>query len=290
MTDPTIQDERRTMSAHDAFTENMKQMNTVISQMKEVPVLPSEVPKDVNPLLKVEFPEAGGILTYMEGHEQPYRGFPFHEFVEKIDIIKKITRTTLSGAYHAVKDKPKILFLTLLPALWVIKPMIRIFVYVFYRMIDRFKIKTIRYSQPIREVYRALSVDKNLNEKFIEREFRLQFRDLLCMTAEFDNAYRYRMQDVLVEMDKKALKDNDLKELTRLLDILKAREKTQEIKDTWKLLKFFIRFYLRFDRKLRDLIINLLLELDMKEIELSIEDRHYCEPRKDYNFGFQINK
>jgi len=277
------------MTAHDAFVQNMQQMNTVIAQMKEIPVLPSEVPKDSNPLLKVEFPKEGGILTFMEGHDEPYRGFPFHEFVEKIDIIKKIVRTSLSGAYHAMKKKPKILFITLLPALWVLKPVVRIMIYVFYRMVERFKIKTIRYSQPIREIHRAFSYD-NFNEKFIDREFRLQFRDLLCMTAEFDNAYRYRMQDVLPEMDKKALKSNDLREYTRLLDIMVSREKSQDIRDTWKLLKFFIKYYLRFDKKMRRMLLTVLLELDMQEIELKKEDKHYCEPRTDYNFGFQLNK
>ena len=279
-----------TMTAHDAFVENMRQMNTVISQMKEIPVLPSEVPKDTSALIKVEFPEAGGIHTFMEGHDQPYRGFPFHEFVEKIDIIKKVVRTTLSGAYHAIKSKPKILLVTLLPSLWIIKPIIRVSVYVFFRIVERFKIKSIRYSQPIRELHRVFSLDKNQNEKHSEREFRLQLRDLLCMTAEFDNAYRYRMQDVLVELDKEALRNNDLKELIRLLDIMQTREKTQEIKDTWKLLKFFIKYYLRFDKGLRTLVVDILSELDLEEIELKIEDKHYCEPRKDYNFGFQLNK
>src|SRR3990167_5690221 len=91
-------------TAQDAFLQNMALMNQVVRQMKEIPELPSEKPKDVHALTKVEFPESGGVLTYMQGYDHPYRGFPFHEFVDKIDVIKKITRAVLSGLFHGLKD------------------------------------------------------------------------------------------------------------------------------------------------------------------------------------------
>ena len=270
---------------YDAYMQNMKLMNAVIAEMKEVPVLPSEVVKETSALLKVEFPEDGGVLTYMEGHDHPYKGFPYFEFVEKIDVMKKIVRATLSGAYYELKKCNKLWLITLIPAMWVLKPIVRIVVYTFYRMIERFRVKTLRLSQSMRELHRSFSVEID-NERPDDREFRQRFRDLICQTAEFDNAYRYRIQDIMVELDKEGLNQNPVKEILRLFELLMSREKTQEVKDTWTLLKFFIRYYIRFDKKLQKIIVSALSNINFDEIKLQVEDRHYCKPRKDYNFGF----
>lgn len=271
-------------SDFDAYVLNMQTMNAIVREMKEIAELPSETPKDVNPLQRVEFPEEGGILTYMGGHEYPYRGFPFFEFVDKIDTIKKISRAFLSGLYHALKGR-KMLLVTFLPVAWFARSLIKIGVYVFYRMVERFRIKPERYSTCMRELYRTFSLEVPKEDGEM-RELRLQMRDLVCMVIEFDNAYRFRMQDIVVELDQEAIKTRPIKELHRLLDLIVAREKTQEIKDTWKLAKFFVSIYLRVDRKFLALIVNILSNLNLEKMRLSVEDRHYCLPRKDYTFGF----
>ena len=270
----------------DQFLQNMKVMDSIVRQMKEIPELPSEAvnPNDSNALTKVEFPDTGGILTYMDGHDQPYRGFPYFEFVEKIDLMKKVSRGLLSGMYHELKARNKLMFLTLLPAMWFAKPLVRSGIYLFYRIIERFKIKRQIYSQPIRELHRAFSVDRKGESKG-EKEMRLQLRDLLCMVLEFDNAYRFRLQDTLQELDKGNVQKSVPKEINRLLSIMQSREKGMEVFNSWKLLKIFLVNYLRFDKELRTLLRDVLLELNLEEMKLSKEDTHYCTPRKDYTFG-----
>ena len=275
-------------SAEQAYIHNIQQMNHIIRSMKVIPELPSEVPKETNALQKVEFPEEGGIHTYIEGFELPYRGFPYFEFVEKIDTMKKIGRGALSGAYHQLKKK-KYRLITLLPALWVLKSIVRATVFVFHRMYDRFQIRPDKYSQPIRELYRAFSIEVD-NEKEEDREFRVKLRDLTCMICEFDNAYRYRLQDVLSELDINQAKKNPTRELLRILKILTSREKTQELRDTWTLINLFIRFYLRFDRKMYKILRNVLGNLQISELALNPSDKQFCRPRSDYNFGFVLKE
>lgn len=275
-----------TVSAGDAYVENIRLMQKVVHQMKEIPELPSETPKDVHALQKVIFPETGGVLTYMEGFEQPYRGFPFFEFVDKIDVIKKISRAFLSGLYHGLKNK-KWRLITLLPCIWVSKVLVATGIYVFYRMVERFRIKRAIYSQPIRELHRAFSMER-YNEDEKTRELRLQLRDLVCMILEFDNAYRYRFQDIIVELDQQMIRQNVVNELVRLLGLMQKREKGQDIGDTWTLFQYFIKFYFRIDRKFAKMIIDVLSQLNLNEMKLSVEDQLYCKPRKDYNFSFMI--
>lgn len=264
-----------------AHVQSTRMMNGVAQNMKEIPVLPSEVPPedDVNRLLRVEFPEEGGVLTWMENFEFPYRGYPHYEFVDKIDVLKKITRAFASGLYHAVKHKNILWFVTLLPALWIFKSIARAGIYVLYKTVERFRIKTDKYCRFVRELHRS----------FPTSELSMQLRDMTCMILEMDNAYRYRAQDILVEVDKEKLKKNPSKELLRLLEVMTSREKQQSIRDTWTLGKYAIRFYLAFDKEIRDIIVRTILELDMEKVRLTNEDKQFCIPRKDYTFGFVAN-
>lgn len=264
---------------------NLNLMHQIGSQMKETPFLSSEIPPkdDYNPLIKAEFPEEGGVLTYMENYDLPYRGFPLAEIVEKIDVIKKISRASLSGLYHSLKNR-WFLLITLIPSILVFRDLMGAGIYTFWKLIDRFKMKPLRLSQCMRELHRSFSLERK--ESIRIKELKLMMRDLVCNVLEFDNAYRFRAQDILEELSKKNLQKNPIKELKRLIVIAQSRELTQEIRDTWKLVKLFISFYLRFDRQLLNLFKDVLLNLNIEQFKLTPEDKQFCVKRKDYIFGF----
>ena len=267
-----------------AYLENMRLMNDIIREMKEIPELPSEVPRDQSSLEKVEFPPEGGVLTYMSNHTHPYRGFPFFEFVEKIDVIKKVSRASISGFYHAVKRRSPLVLITLIPTMWMFKDVFYAMVYTFYRIVERFRVKPIRYSKAVREMYRAFSVYRE-GEKERTYELRTMMRDLCCMLMEFDNAYRFRAQDLIPEIDPVRIKTHTVQELKRIFDIAITRETTQEVKDTWKLCKMVVGWFLRFDGELKRMCGDVLSQLNATEAGLTPEDRHYCEKRTDYTFA-----
>lgn len=266
-----------------SYTEQMRMMDGIAAEMKEIPVLPSEVPKDTNPLLSVEFPKEGGVLTHMQNFEYPYRGFPHHQFVESLDFIKKTSRSFISGLYYELKSKNKLWFLTLIPGLWFSKSAVRSAIHVYFKLLERIKIKQIRYCQFCRELYRVFSLPGG------NTELKEHLKVALCMLLEMDNAYRYRAQDILAELDKKNLKKRPIKELLRLLNLLQSREDEQQVKDTWKLVKYLVKYYLVFDRELQKTVVNALLELDLEKVRLTKEDKIFCAPREDYTFGFELN-
>ena len=272
----------------DGYMKNMQLMQEIVRSMKEIPELESEKPTDTNALLKVEFPKEGGILTYMTNHEYPYRGFPFFEFVEKIDTFKKLSRGILSGLYHSLKKGSKFKLLLALPLIFVVRDFISSGIYAYHKLIERFRIKSNLYSNVVRELYRAFNLPR-VKEDFETLELRLALKDVLCMILEFDNAYRYRFQDIIVELDKKALKKKPIKELNRLLDLMSSRENDQKVKDTWSLFKLLVKFYLRFDRKLTKMLVDVLSNLNLEEVKHTPEDKHFSCQRKDYIFGFMLN-
>lgn len=270
---------------YDDFVKHQATMNAIVREMKEIPELPSEIPTDVNPLTKVEFLDNGGVLTYMEGHDYPYRGFPFFEFVDKIDVIKKISKNIQSGVFHALKNKSKLFLYPLILLSPLTRRLIWSFAYTFSTLIARFKIKTNKFSEAVREIHRACSVEQK-GEKQQIKELREMIRDVECMVLEFDNAYRYRIQDVGVEINKTELKKNPIQEIVRVIDLMSSRELLQEQKDKWTLLKLFTKWYMRFDRPFLNMIASILNEIDPDKIKLTIEDKNYCARRKDYIFGF----
>lgn len=279
---------RAEMSAEAAGLENMRLMNEIAAMMKEVPILESEKPRDVSALTRVEFPVDGGVHTFMTGHDYPYRGFPLAEFVDKIDLIKKLSRQIQSGFFHALKrhGKLSLLLVPLIPFFG--RDIFYAFTYSFHRLIVRFRIHSFRYSQPIRELHRACS-QAQPGEDAKGVELREMIRDIECMILEFDNAYRYRFQDIIDVFDYEALRKDPIKEISRVLDVMIEREKTEEIKDTWRLLKMFVRYYLRIDRKLLWMITNILLNINREETKLTVEDKWFCVPREDYSFAFMQN-
>lgn len=263
-------------------------MLDIAKEMKEIPELPSENPgHDVAILSKVEALDEGGILTYMEGIPVPYRGFPFFEMVEKIDTMKKMVRGSLSSMFHSMKKRPKTALLGVVFVPWLVSDLVKASLYALYRIVLRFKIKPKYYSKSMSELYRAFSVRGDASDE--EYEFLCQVRDLVCMVMEMDNAYRFRFQDVLPEMDKVSLRKNPAKEVVRLLSILQERETGQDVRDTWTLLKTFLPPVLFLNKRLRDKFVQVLTELDLTKVALTVEDKWYAYPRKDYVAGFKKN-
>ena len=273
----------------EAYGQFQQAMMDVVGQMKEIPVLPSEIPPedDKHTITRVELPPDGGVLTYMDHFQYPYSGFPYTEFVDKIDVMKKLIKGSLSGLYHSFRTNI-FKFLLLVPAILIFRELFSTGVYTFYRLIERYKIKSIRYSKAIRTLHNAFSHPRG-PESIQIMELRFMIRDVLCMILEFDNAYRFRAQDILAELDKIALKRNPVKELNRLATIASGRENERQVKDTWKLIKMFNSFYLRFDGQLKNMVVDVLSVLDVEKFKLSPGDIEFCKPRKDYIFGFMKN-
>lgn len=268
-----------------AYIQNTSLMNQIVSEMKEIPELPSEKPKDIQGLREVKFPPEGGVLTYMDGYEVPFKGFPFFSFVDTVDTIKKIQRGVLSSLFHSLRRRRKWQLALLVFVPWIFGDLVAAYLGSIHRMMIRIRLKPNRYCTSMRELHRAFSVEWH-DDTLHEREYRLMLRDVLCMFLEFDNAYRFRLQDIIVHLDKQKLEENPSKEVLRLFELLSKREKTQEIKDTWKLVKTFLPLYLRLNKSVRKWLVSVLLQLDLEQMALSKEDKVFCMLREDYSFGF----
>lgn len=152
-----------------------------------------------------------------------------------------------------------------------------------------------KQNEPTKEIKRALTVvlEKNGYKKIGDDEFYYEgnllnaidnFANFFVFFLEMDNEYRFPIQDLLGELDKKAVKDNPRKEIKRLLSIYLDRSKKVEGRNTRRFIyaeKMLSLLFLstEFSRFLKEF----LLELDIEKLKLSEDDLYFCLA-KNYDF------
>ena len=162
------------------------------------------------------------------------------------------------------------------------------YLHAYHWQIKRHRLKPFMYCKAVREVHTILS--NHCRDIFPDDELREAIRDSLCMFLEFDNAYRFRFQDIIPEMDKRAMANEPLEELQRLFQLMIDREVAEpgkvKMADKWRMAKELMATFLKFNKPILYKIQQFLLRLDKLQIEFTEEDKYYCEFRKDYKFGF----
>lgn len=227
------------------------------------------VPKGTGEMQKQSFVDPGnvksivdfkvldeGCETWVEGEKYPMRGC-FQN--DRIAILHKIKR--LIPVFTATFKNSRIL-----TALYFLKNGKEYLDYIHFSLEDVFYPDVKYYCQPVREIYRAMSgheIDK--------------IRDIVCAILEFDVAYRYRAQDILVEGEIFSLVRNPIAELKRLTGILSKRESPEGDAAMRKFIKLapYIFIWLRFKKKSLGKIKAILIALDKNNIVSSVEDRYW---------------
>lgn len=131
-----------------------------------------------NENFKVKVLPEGGVETYIKGHKHPYPGFPTEERTSVLHSLKAVLPMAIKVVYKGMlKSKKNVI------------------------------IKDPKhYSKAVREIYRLFDVlAKRENLPAMKRRW-VVMRDVLCSVLELDDAYRFRMQDVLSELNKDKIK------------------------------------------------------------------------------------
>lgn len=272
------------------YQETMARMNQVVQGMRDFPITQTvpQVTDDASIITHVEFIPEGGVFTYLQRYEKPFRGFPFNDTVQQIDEFKKLIKIITQKFFATFKKSSLWAKFKLFMSLDTMKSLGIGYLYAYHWQVRKHRLKPSMYCKSVRELHTILS--NQSRDILYNDDLREAVRDCFCMFMEFDNAYRFRMQDILIEMDKTALLANPAKEIGRLLQLMADREVAEpgktKMAEKWKMAKELICLFLRFNQSIANDMAKILSRIDLKEIELTEEDRYYCEFRKDYNFGF----
>jgi len=265
--------------------EYMQKINFILRKMRyeekglfEV-VKQGEAPENRGKLTveKVDFPETGGVYTHFEGIP-PMKGFPDGETVERVDEAKKMVMRILWGFYRM----PKIKFFLLVLLRKQMETLAENLMVSYWEYIKKYKFKPIRYCKAVREIYRVF---EEMGDPKGEEGIDLwkMIRDDVCITMESDDAYRYRFQLAIADLNKDELKKNPVGEIKRLIKIISDREENEGMRDKYQMLSRYL-FLLRFKPKLFKTIIEFLMRLNIDELKLDSDDLYHAKTKILFNW------
>ena len=195
---------------------------------------------------RTEYPESGGIYVYYKGLPYPRKGFPYPEAVWANDVMKRITLAIFKSI--VMKETIVVLLVTaLLP--WKIKiKILEKFLHNYARisnwLFQQHILKLERYSNPCRSIYKVTDTflrqvgihsGRHLHGDYLSKYIGLTIATLI----EYDDAYRYRFEDLMSETTKYKLIKKPLREMRRLLDIFMKRETYENVQGNIKSIKLF---------------------------------------------------
>lgn len=236
--------------------------------------------KDKRAITKVLFPEDGGVFTCFDESKHPVKGFCYGETVETVDEVKKTMMSFMTGFFESLsKSKVRTIIFALLFRKQFELMARRFVVQLDYRM-RRVLQKPERYCICAREFYRVFSLMATWypeNAKEIN-----SFKNIWCMMLEYDDAYRYTFQDVLVEMDKDGVRKDVVKEITKVLDLTLERD------DRGLFIKFTqvrkLLFLVNYDKTVKQMLTRFFLELNLNRIKMDDADLYHASFKQGYNW------
>lgn len=254
----------------------------VLSSRKTIPqtieeLKASNVPVDIQ--YDFKFDPVKGSLSYLVDRKMPMRIYPTRDSVAIGAVFKKIIPYGAKEFYRANIFEKIFIILSM-------KRFMNISIDIVHNALTPYFLKPEYYSQAVREIYIVL--DGLIDNKS---------RDIICFYAEYDPAYRYRLQDILACLDKEALRKNPKKELKRLLAIICERESYACKMEDWgmanKWIKIFklVSIFMFLKPKFKKTLIKILNNIDLNEVALSDEDIYWTNLYEDYNFrGMSYNQ
>lgn len=246
---------------------------------------------------EVREPAEGGFECRYKGEKYFRKGVLTPDALIAATVIKKLIKTTTK----------------LLPSLWFIIPFLLIpklgkkiqwkilewFSENCHSSMSRFYIKPMKGCTVLRELWRcAIEIFKNESLTQTERILLDRIIVSVGLIFEYDDSYRYRMQDALSLISKEDFEKNPALELKRLYGILCDRDglpdqfdndgkrkqvdngMVERMDKLYKLIRYAFLFFPAIRNKAKEFVRN----LDVEKIKLDDDDFYHCLMRYDYRY------
>ncbi len=206
-----------------------------------------------------------GIQVWYEGCDTPRKGFPYPEATIAMNLCKRVLMEGLR-----------------LPKLAFLRPekLIRSYLNVCFREISP-HILSEEYMTPCAKEIKKF-VFMFLYSLGINIDVSLDFARVFSTIFEYDDAYRFRVQDLLTETCKEELM-KPRKVIARLLKLLKEREKYDAVPGKFLLISRFLTLGL-YIPKVRKAYTKALNMSRFQNFQFDETDRFWMQYRKDYDF------
>ena len=233
---------------------------------------------------RTEYPDEGGIYVYYKGMKYPRKGFPFPEAVWLNDIAKRVSvmlmRTFLSA--DMLIYMPIFLLMPWPLKKKTINKIVAAYEHTLDWITQSYTLTDHRLSNPCRTL-------KKLVYEFIkglDLKNATEMSRHVSIMIEYDDAYRYRMQDVFNEANRQQLIESPVREVRRLIKIFFEREQVAKMPRKFKFAMDAASIAL-LHPKVRRAFKGAFAAITDKEfamLGLDNSDRYHVLLRNDYNF------
>lgn len=239
--------------------------------------------KDYDFIVKhLDFRRDTGILVYYEGAEYPKKGGAEPEAMFAINIMKKIivhpTRLILNWEFY-----PTILLFLLKTRqgkAQFLNKILKVYNEISRRAIEGVLIKRY-YMTPTAKAIDIL-VYKTLINIGVDEKVANNFARYFACLLEFDDAYRYRFQDTMSEVNKDQLYTNPAKEFIRILKIYQSRD-IDVISSKMAILEPAIKILFKFKWFVKA-FMPVLKEINISDMQYDVTDIYWTNMRSDYKY------
>jgi hypothetical protein len=249
------------------------------NQVFKHPSLKQQVESEADELLFLDKVEVDkGIYLYIKDTPFPSKGYPSAETIVSLNMAKK--------------NIIEMLKIMTLPVFWlgylfffftplkkkVIQQLIASYNRISYGIMSPFLMKdeyTMAITQELRWFIESFLIQIGISEVEAER-----FADMYSHLIEYDNAYRFRIQDIFSETSEEALYKKPIREVYRLFKIYKQRDH-KGLHSKFAIFFYGIAFMLLLP-KYRKAFKQALLECDFKKFQFDESDQYWISMREDY--------
>jgi hypothetical protein len=218
---------------------------------------------------EVEYPEEGGILIKYQGIPYKKKGLPYPEAIWSVNSVKRITLLLMYsiGFYKFFSKKS-------------IEKIMAAYVRECDMILEKCMLKDEFFCKSAKELLKGLQIF--FTTLGFKEDLSYRISRIIAMMLEYDNAYRYRFQDLASETSSTELFMNPVKELKRLIRIAFNRDNKGIASKTTKLIKLVTLILIV--PKIRKAFRYAVFGVKFQNLQFDEDDRYFCLNRSDYNF------
>lgn len=230
----------------------------------------------------IEYPATGGILIHIQGAPYPKKGFPFPEAIYAINLAKKFFVSLLK-----ILTIPEMLGWTIAVVLpfkrkvKILNHVIATYARLAQGSISPFVMKSEYMTKCANEC--ELFVYKFLITIGIDDAPAKALANVVGTIVEYDDAYRFRLEDIMLETTKEKLISNPRKEIKRLLELLHERDSSFSVKEKASKLYRVVNLIL-LSRKFRSAFKFAILSTNLTHLQPDEGDKYWMSIREDYDY------
>lgn len=248
---------------------------------------------------RIEYVDHQGILVWYKDTPYPRRGFPTPEAVAAVNVVKRafielvralgmwqfwpgfVLAMFTSHERPAWKGRPKDVVDYGEKRQPVAEKLINSFNRVCWPVVSNYVIKP-QLMTPLASELQGL-VFAFMARAGLDREASKMFATIFGTLIEYDNAYRYRLEDIFTETSRDRLMSAPGREIARLVGLYSSREKDWGVAVKFRTIHWLAR-PLFWSKRVREAFRRALDGCDFERLQFDDIDRYWANVRLDYDF------